>query len=454
MCRGWCPRPGQLRNGRGPYRICGRSARSEATASATSLTRTIGSRSRSSRPSSHVPIPITGLLILSASAISESVPNSPPTATTASELRATIALRASPNPVAIATVTYRDASSRSSPGKIPIDTPPTASAPRAAAFITPPSPPHTSTHPASASARPSDSAVVSSHSVALLAPITAMYGEAIAAEYRSPAWAAHSVVMHRDQTHELVAARDVLLQHDPEVRRVHLERDDVGLQPRPLVGAHDVAHPSVRHPQRAVVRHDPRLVLRVLQQELLAVGVGRLRVVRHEDAGLPAVAASEPGSLTAHHVAVRVIGRGLLAEVPRGPVVVVGVEVVRGLVEPAVGEQHVADDEGLHALDRLRVGRNAEMLDQPMPAFRPPGHEHGSRLEREVRVRDGFRESSRVDAGVRRRGAGDREQSAAHECRDGDDERSDAHRWSSFLGLVLAFFGLSPYPRHRRLKPR
>src|SRR3954451_8631916 len=240
MCRGWCPRPRQLRNGRGPYRICGRSARSEATASATSLTRTIGSRSRSSRPSSHVPTPITGLFILSASAISESVPNSPPTATTASALLATIALRASPNPVASATVRCRDASTRSSPGRIPMETPPTPSAPPAAAFITPPSPPHTRTHPASARARPSASAVVSSHSVALLAPITAMYGEAIAAEYVSPG--RDSVVMHGDELHELVAARDVLLHHDPEVGRVELDRDDVRLEPRPLVRAHDVLH--------------------------------------------------------------------------------------------------------------------------------------------------------------------------------------------------------------------
>ena len=44
----------------------------------------IGSRSRSSRPSSQVPIPITGVPILRASAISERVPNSPPTAITAS----------------------------------------------------------------------------------------------------------------------------------------------------------------------------------------------------------------------------------------------------------------------------------------------------------------------------------------------------------------------------------
>jgi hypothetical protein len=53
---------------------------------------------------SHVPSPTTGFPILSASAISESVPNSPCTAITTSAVRTTIALRASPIPVATATV--------------------------------------------------------------------------------------------------------------------------------------------------------------------------------------------------------------------------------------------------------------------------------------------------------------------------------------------------------------
>src|SRR5215510_8343717 len=47
---------------------------------------------------SHVSIPTTGLPILRARAISDNVPKSPPTASTASAVRVMIAFRASPSP--------------------------------------------------------------------------------------------------------------------------------------------------------------------------------------------------------------------------------------------------------------------------------------------------------------------------------------------------------------------
>ena len=54
--------------------------------------------------SSQVESPTTGFPIFRAKAISESVPNSPEMAMTASAARTTSALRASPNPVGTATV--------------------------------------------------------------------------------------------------------------------------------------------------------------------------------------------------------------------------------------------------------------------------------------------------------------------------------------------------------------
>ena len=67
--------------------------------------------------SSQVPRPTTGLPARSARAISERVPNSPPTATTASALATTMAFRASPRPVATAMSTWRLAASAVRAGK-------------------------------------------------------------------------------------------------------------------------------------------------------------------------------------------------------------------------------------------------------------------------------------------------------------------------------------------------
>src|SRR5512132_2402060 len=112
----------------------------------------------------------------SASAISDSVPGPPPTATTASAARTTSPLRSSPNPVGIATSTQPLAAERSSPGRSPTVVPWRERAPRQAASITPPSPPVTMVAPASASSAPTSSASAHCASVASIpAPTTATY---------------------------------------------------------------------------------------------------------------------------------------------------------------------------------------------------------------------------------------------------------------------------------------
>src|SRR5437588_1815875 len=79
-------------------------------------------------------------------------------------------------PVGMAKVRKRLAAARSLPGRIPTVSPPAAVAPRQAASMTPPCPPHTTTAPASASRRPTSSAMFASWSVAGSGPITATYG--------------------------------------------------------------------------------------------------------------------------------------------------------------------------------------------------------------------------------------------------------------------------------------
>src|SRR3954453_11920563 len=128
------------------------------------------------RPSSQVSSPITGLPAFNASAISLSVPQAPPIATTASAARTMSALRASPSPVGIASTTHPFASSRSEPGSNPTVVPPRERAPRHAASITPPSPPHTSTAPAAAIPAPTSSAASSSSGSARSGPTTAIQG--------------------------------------------------------------------------------------------------------------------------------------------------------------------------------------------------------------------------------------------------------------------------------------
>src|SRR5215467_2932787 len=129
-----------------------------STASAASRARTISPAGTPRLESSQVSIPTTGFPVFSASAISDSVPNSPPMAMTTSAARTTSAFRASPSPVGIATSTQAFASPRSVPGRIPTVVPPVDFAPRQTASITPPRPPQTTTARRLASSRPTSSA--------------------------------------------------------------------------------------------------------------------------------------------------------------------------------------------------------------------------------------------------------------------------------------------------------
>jgi hypothetical protein len=93
----------------------------------------------------------------------------------ASAARTTSPLRSSPKPVGRASVTCGLASARSSPGRMPTLVPPACAAPRQAASITPPRPPHTTIAPRSARRRPSSSAMLACSGVASPDPITATY---------------------------------------------------------------------------------------------------------------------------------------------------------------------------------------------------------------------------------------------------------------------------------------
>ena len=95
---------------------------------------------------------------IDAYAISASVPQLPPTAITASPLAATARFRACPTPVTISWSSHSLPACRSIPGRTPIVVPPAAFAPRAAAAMTSPRPPVTTTHPRPARSRPTSSA--------------------------------------------------------------------------------------------------------------------------------------------------------------------------------------------------------------------------------------------------------------------------------------------------------
>src|SRR3954468_18510651 len=153
-----------------------RRASASATASDGLFIAAMPSTASPPRASSHVLSPTTGRPVLRPNAISLSVPHAPPTAMIASAARTTSALRPSPNPVGTATCTQPLASLRSSPGSSPTVVPPRERAPRHAASITPPSPPHTSTAPAAAIPAPTSSAAASSSGRARPGPTTAIQG--------------------------------------------------------------------------------------------------------------------------------------------------------------------------------------------------------------------------------------------------------------------------------------
>src|SRR5581483_5804944 len=154
------------------------SRRARSTASAGSLAR---STPASPGPpgggaSSQLAMATTLLPSRRACAISDSVPQPPPTAITALADATTARLRAWPRPVATTCEQCSLASPGSAPGRIPITVPPAPAAPRAAASIAPPSPPHTTTAPASASRRPTSSASAATSGAAAPGPMTAIAG--------------------------------------------------------------------------------------------------------------------------------------------------------------------------------------------------------------------------------------------------------------------------------------
>src|SRR6185295_5315297 len=91
---------------------------------------------------------------------------------TASDERTRITFRAWSMPVTIGMETQRLASRDSKPGRSPTTVPPARAAPREAASITPPRPPHSSTAPASAMARPTRSARAATRREQTPSPIT------------------------------------------------------------------------------------------------------------------------------------------------------------------------------------------------------------------------------------------------------------------------------------------
>src|ERR1700722_15437164 len=110
-------RHGSHHGGAVPWRAWRARVTAWATAWAGSVARTTAWSATPARPSSQVSRPMTGIPAFRANAISDNVPYSPPTATTASAARTTNALRASPRPVGMAMSTCGLASARWRPGR-------------------------------------------------------------------------------------------------------------------------------------------------------------------------------------------------------------------------------------------------------------------------------------------------------------------------------------------------
>src|SRR4051794_24534404 len=230
-----------------------RRASASATASDGLFIAAMPSTASPPRTSSHVPSPTTGRPALRPSAISLRVPHAPPIATIASAARTTSTLRASPSPVGTATCTQPFASSRSSPGSSPTVIPPRERAPRHAASITPPRPPHTRTAPASAIAAPASSAHATSRASARPGPTTAIHGAGRGTP-GLPDDEVDQLARHDDDLHD-VAAVHVLL-HLRALARQGLEllarRQRRRLQPvaqLPVDLDHDLHHLPLEQPQ-------------------------------------------------------------------------------------------------------------------------------------------------------------------------------------------------------------
>src|SRR3954453_23380669 len=93
---------------------------------------------------------------------------------------------------------------------------------------------------------------------------------------------------------------------------------------------------------------------------LLPAAVVHARLRGHEYSRAGAVDAGPPGARGALHGAGGVERRGLLAEVPDGAGLVLGVPVGRALREPSAVIDAVVDDGRPDAEDRLRPARHPE----------------------------------------------------------------------------------------------
>src|SRR5262245_13041816 len=185
----------------------------------------------------------------------------------------------------------------------------------------------------------------------------------------------------------LAAAGHVLLADDAEAWAVDLQRHDARLQPAPLEAAQRVPDRAVRNLGLEAALHQPRLVLRVTAPELLTERLGGSRTRRHDDAGDRTLPAGLPRSLAALDVAVPVVRRGVLAEVPDVAAGVGGVPVVGLLGERPVGSpQDVLHDRGPDAHDQLLLVRDTHDLAEVLALVRAPVSEHQPGMQREVRV--------------------------------------------------------------------
>src|SRR5919106_430513 len=118
------------------------------------------------------------------------------------------------------------------------------------------------------------------------------------------------------QREDLAAARDVPFLHDAEAGAVDLHRDHVRLQPGPFEAAQGPLDGAVGNLRLEATLDQPRLVFGMTPVELLPEGVGRTRVRRHDDPSDGTLLARLPGPLVAVDVALLVVRRGCLAEVP------------------------------------------------------------------------------------------------------------------------------------------
>src|SRR3954470_10260566 len=143
----------------------------------------------------------------------------------------------------------------------------------------------------------------------------------------------------RHEPQVLLVALQCALGHLADPAPIRLAAHDAGLETAALLGH----HPGAGHP------HYPEHVLGVALQVLLAVVLADAGVGGHEDAAPATVHAAVPGALPGGHAAVAVELCRVLAHVPDRPLLVLGVVVVRALVEPAravvdpVVQHHTAD---------------------------------------------------------------------------------------------------------------